>query len=274
MAGRTPIASDDLPARLIKPHTREKLDRHAQYCGIFNGGMRNAWPDNRGYLELFAGPGRLIEGGEELDGCPLIAAASSPAFTKLAFVEWKPTLAAALDHRLREKGLGEDRALVVAGDANDPKVLGQAMDFLPVPGLIFCFIDPEAINGHWDAIDFLASRRWPERQRVDFLVNVPIGPMKRNYQQDAAISRVLGTDAWIERVAIGEPLGLVFRETLAAQFKGIGYQCAEHMVIRAGGTNAPVYELVFANHDPRGVDFWRKIAAVTPSGQRTLDLDV
>lgn len=268
-------ASDGLPARLIKPHTREKLDRHGRYCGIFNGGMRKLWPDNRGYLELFAGPGRLIERYEELDGCPLLAARSDPPFNKLAFVEWNRELADALEQRLRARGLDEDRALVVAGDANDPDVLRQAMDFLPAPGLIFCFIDPEDINGHWDAIAFLASlRRWPKGQRVDFLVNVPVGPMKRNYREAPKISRVLGTEAWTERVAEGESLGPVFRETLAAQFKTIGYECAEHTVIRAVGTNAPVYDLVFASADERGVDFWRKIAAVSPSGQRTLDLDV
>lgn len=269
------LGADGLRARRVKPHAREKLDRHGRYCGIFNGGMRNLWPDNRGYLELFAGPGRLIESGEELDGCPLIAAASAPEFNKLAFVEWEPELAAALEQRLRAKGLGEDHTHVVCGDANDPEVLRRAMDFLPAPGLIFCFIDPEDINGHWDAIEYLASRRRrPERQRVDFLVNVPIGSMKRNYRVDAAISQVLGTDAWRERVAVGEPLGPVFRETLTEQFKSIGYECAEHMAIRAVGTNTPVYDLIFASGDERGIDFWRKIAAVTPSGQRTLDLGV
>lgn len=274
-ADGTAPASDGLPARRIKPHTREKLDRHGRYCGIFNRGMRNLWPDNRGYLELFAGPGRLIESDEELDGCPLIAAASNPPFNKLAFVELDPGLASALELRLRARGLGGDVARVFAGDANNPDVLRLAMDFLSAPGLIFCFIDPEDINGHWDAIAFLASRRaWPARQRVDFLVNLPIGPMKRNYRVDAAITDVLGTDTWTERVAVGKPLGPVFRETLAEQFRRIGYECAEHMAIRAVVTNTPVYDLVFASGDERGIDFWRKIAAVSPSGQRTLDLGV
>jgi hypothetical protein len=70
-----PIANDGLPAREIKAHTLEKFDRHGKYCGIFNRGMSRYWADNRGYLELFAGSGLVItETGDELDGCPLIAA--------------------------------------------------------------------------------------------------------------------------------------------------------------------------------------------------------
>jgi hypothetical protein len=40
------------------------------------------------------------------------------------------------------------------------------------------------------------------------------------------------------------------------------------MEIRAGGT--PVYDLVFASRSPRGMDFWRKIQKIRPSGQREL----
>jgi three-Cys-motif partner protein len=154
---------------------------------------------------------------------------------------------------------------------NDPAVLEQAMDFLPQPGLTFAFIDPEDINGDWQAIAYLDSRRWPERQRVDFLVNLPIGPMKRNYSSEA-ITRVLGTDRWRARIDAGEPLGPVFREAFAEQFGSLGFQVVEHMPIRAQGTGTPVYDLVFASRHERGREFWKKIAAVTPSGQRTLDI--
>jgi DNA-binding CsgD family transcriptional regulator len=54
------IASDGLPARLIKPHTVGKVDRHGKYVTIFNSGMKNLWPDNRGYLELFASTGLAV----------------------------------------------------------------------------------------------------------------------------------------------------------------------------------------------------------------------
>lgn len=232
--------------------------------------MGKQWPDNRGYLELFAGPGLCFDTDHpvEVDGCPLIAAASS--FSRLAFVECDPDLAGALEQRLRTRGLGPDRALVITGDANDFDTLQQALDFLPHPGLNFCFVDPEDLNGDWHAIEYLASARaHPRGQRMDFLLNFPIGPMKRNYTNDRKISRILGTDSWKPRVDAGEPLGPVFRETLAAQFHRIGFDVAEHKEIR-GSQNTTVYDLVFASADELGLEYWKKIDEIQPGGQRKL----
>jgi len=136
------IATDGLPARLIKPHSLEKFDRHRKYCTIFNNGMKNLWVGNRGYLELFAATGSAVveDDGSEVDGCPLLAAQSE--FSRLAFVEFNPILAAALEQRLRQRGVNFDRARVFCGDANDPMVLAEALAFLPDPGLNFAFIDP------------------------------------------------------------------------------------------------------------------------------------
>lgn len=63
------LASDGLPARLIKPHTHAKFDRHRKYCRIFNAGMVKQWPDNRGYLELFASSGLAVDGRDEVEAC-------------------------------------------------------------------------------------------------------------------------------------------------------------------------------------------------------------
>jgi three-Cys-motif partner protein len=177
-------------------------------------------------------------------------------------VEFNPTLAAALERRFLDRGVSPDRARVFCGDAHDPHVLGDALAFLPDPGLTFTFIDPEDINGHWDAIRFLGSHR---TQRIDFLVNVPIGSMKRN-DTSKAISAVLGTDAWEPRVKAGEPLGLVFRETLAAQFRLSVSRWPEHMEVRAFANQTPVYDLVFASRNPRAIDFWRRSRRSTRTG--------
>jgi three-Cys-motif partner protein len=238
-------ANDGLPARKIKPHTHEKFDRHRLYCALFNRGMRNMWPNNRGYLELFCSCGIAIDRGAEFDGCPLIAAKSEPPFTRMALVEFNPVLANALEQRLRIRDVDADRAQVFAGDANSIDTLTTAMDYLPAPGLIFCFVDPEDINGSWAAIEYLASRYRTHGQRVDFLINLPIGSMKRNITRSRkAITELLGTDEWWPRVQAGEPLGLVIRETYQLQFKRLGYRVAEHMEVRSEASNTPVYDLV------------------------------
>ncbi len=51
------IASDGLPARLIKPHTLEKFDYHDRYCDIVAKGMPGKWGGHVSYLELMAGSG-------------------------------------------------------------------------------------------------------------------------------------------------------------------------------------------------------------------------
>jgi three-Cys-motif partner protein len=269
------IASDGLPARLIKPHTHEKFDRHRLFCSLFNSGMRNLWKDRRGYLELFCSCGIAIDRGVEFEGCPLHAANADPPFTRMAFVEFNHVLAGALETRLRARGVGPDRAEVFRGDANDVDVLASAMDFLPAPGLIFTFVDPEDINGSWRAIEFLASRQKTHNQRVDFLINLPVGSMKRNIVRSRkAITEALGTDEWWPRVQAGEPLGLVIRETYQLQFRRLGFLVAEHMEIRAEASNTPVYDLVFASRNARAIDFWNKIQKIDPYGQRQLDLGV
>jgi hypothetical protein len=220
------IASDGLPARRIKTHTLDKFDRHRKYCTIFNRGMHKLWTGNRGYLELFASSGLAVHDLDEVDACPILAAKCRPPFSRIACVEYNLALADALEQRLRRLGYGPDVARVFAGDANDPAVLAEAMDFLPRPGLNFAFIDPEDLNGDWHAIEYLASLR-RRGQRIDFLINLPIGPMKRNHDKAKAITLVLGTDEWIERVDAGEPLGEVFRETYALQFRRLGFDVAE-----------------------------------------------
>lgn len=267
---RPGTAGDGLPACRIRPHTHDKFDRHRAYCAIFNRGMYKKWPDNRGYLELFASNGIALDGADEVDGCPMLAAACQPPFSRMALVELNPAYADALERRLCGRGFGEDVARVFCGDANDPAVLAEAMAFLPSSGLTFAFIDPEDINGDWDAVKYLAALR-RRGQRIDFLINLPIGPMKRNYDKAAkAVTAVLGTEEWYSRVKAGDPLGRVFRETYALQFKRIGLAVAEHMEIRTEGSNTPVYDLVFASGDPKGIEFWQKIQGIKPGGQRKL----
>lgn len=269
------LASDGLVAREIKEHTLDKHYRHRKYCGIFTIGMTGKWGGNLAYLELFAGPGvTMLETSpgiyEEHDGCALQAAIPTTRFERLAFVELDAEAAEALETRIRARGLDRDRARVFCGDANDPETLGEAMDFLPDPGLIFNFIDPEDINGDWEAIRFLAGRRrWPKQQRIDFLINLPVGAMKRNPGSEPKITRVLGTDEWVARADAREPLGPVFRETYASQFKRIGFDTAEHKEVRSV-TGTPIYDLVFASKHPRGHEFWAKISAIEYDGQRTL----
>jgi three-Cys-motif partner protein len=264
------VAADDLPARLIKPHTLEKFDYHDRYCEIVAVGMPGKWDGNVGYLELMAGSGIAMSAatGEEIEASPL-RAAGQLGFRRLAYVEADEDLASALARRLRARGHSTDRARVFRGDANDPEVLERALAFLG-RGLLVTFIDPEDINHWWTTNAFLASRR----RSIDFLINLPIGPMKRelgNGRFDSTV-RVIGTDEWIPRYKAGEHAGTLLRSTYADQFKTLGFPDPKHEQIRSTDNQAPLYDLVFASRHPRAHDFWDRITARNVYGQARLPL--
>jgi three-Cys-motif partner protein len=268
------LAKDGLPARKIKFHTREKFDRHASYCAVFNNAMRYHWKDNRGYLELFAGSGLAIddETGEELDGCPLLAASmKEPGFARLAFVERDPALAAALEQRLQARGLGPDVAQVFTGDANDPEVLAAAIAFLPNPGLVFTFIDPEDVNSDWNAIAFIAARTYP---RFDFLINLPVNAIERAIGRAhyVPVTRVIGHDRWLVRVQTGEDPGGVIRDEFRKQLESLGFSFVADKEIKIAGSSRNMYDLFFASRNPRALDLWKSIERIEASGQRALDV--
>jgi three-Cys-motif partner protein len=266
------IASDGLPARVVKAHTREKFDRHRKYCSTFNTGMKNHWRSNRGYLELFAGPGLAIDDDtrEEVDGCPLLAAGvSQPGFNKLAFVELDEELADALEQRLRQRGQGPDIAKVIRGNANDLDVLAEAIDFLPNPGLAFTFIDPEDVNNEWQALEFLSSRRYP---RLDFMINLPVNGIERagGNRHYAAITRVVGTERWIDYLEEGQGYAAAVRRAYREQLEGAGFEVVRSKQVTVAGSARVVYDLFFASKSSTAGAFWDELAKIEASGQRSL----
>jgi three-Cys-motif partner protein len=266
------VASDGLPARVVKQHTLEKFDRHRKYCATFNTGMKNLWRRNRGYLELFAGPGLAIdeETGDEVEGCPLLAASMRrPGFNRLAFVERDEELALSLRERLRTRGLSDDRARVFPGDANDPDILAAAVAFLPNPGLVFAFIDPEDINNEWLALEFLARRRYP---RLDFLINLPVNAIERAVGRGhlEPIIRVVGHDRWVPAVKRGEDIAAVIRAAYTDQLESLHFEVVRDKQITITGTARNIYDLFFASRHPRAGKFWDEIEKIEASGQRSL----
>ena len=273
--GGIAIASDGLPARVIKPHTLEKYDRHGRYGGIFNKGMQYLWPENRGYLELFAASGMAIdeETGDEVTACPLNAALlAKPGFNRLAYVEIEPELAAALEQRLRRRGIAPDRARVFCGDANDHAMLAAAIAFLTNPGLVFTFIDPEDINFEWQALRFLAERRHP---RLDLLINVPVNPIERaiGRRHFDPIVRFLGTDEWLPAVLRGADPAETIRRVYRAQLDSLGFAFVRDKEIKMTGSSRNLYDLFFASRNERAVDFWDAIQRIDAYGQRELFSD-
>lgn len=102
------LGSDGLPVRDSGSWVEDKLYYLGRYLKIFSVGMKNKWPGQLYYVDLFAGPGRCrIRGTQkEVDGSPLVALLGFD-FGKYFFFEADASCFGALDTRARKRAPGE-----------------------------------------------------------------------------------------------------------------------------------------------------------------------
>jgi three-Cys-motif partner protein len=130
-------------------------------------------------------------------GSAKIAIDVEPRFDRLIFVEQKPRAVQAL-HALRAQHPERD-IKVIAGDANQeiPKLL-QFVNWRRVRAVMF--LDPYGMNVDWNTLETIAKTR-----AIDVWFLFSLSGLYRQAARDAnaidadkraAITRVLGTDAW------------------------------------------------------------------------------
>ncbi len=256
---------DGLPVRTVSEWNDRKHHFLRRYMEIFAVGMRKRW-NERGYVDLFAGPGRIYneDAGRFDDGSPLIALARD--FTRYVFVEKERRAAAALRDRVAAHPRG-DRAVVLEGDCND--VIREVGRSLPSDGLTFAFIDPTSWQVAFETMRILTRRR-----RVDILLTFHIGGMRRVADREQPrLDAFFGTPDWRPflgaRLKASELLGVYRRQMASLGYVAVDDTPAIPVKNREG---ALMYYLVFFSKNERGYDFWRKIAAVDESGQPRLPL--
>jgi three-Cys-motif partner protein len=109
---RANVPDDKLFYAKWRPHTRDKLYTLGYYLEEFTGAMAGKFP-NLVYVDLFAGPGRgKFPNGSIMEGSPLIAARTSPPFTKLILVEASARRFAVLKKRLTAEFPGRDFSFI------------------------------------------------------------------------------------------------------------------------------------------------------------------
>jgi three-Cys-motif partner protein len=97
---------------------------------------------------------------------------------------------------------------------------------------------------------------------MDLLLHFPTGPVKRNFLHDGfdrTIDATIGTGAWRSDVHSAEEVARLI-DHLRRQLHGIGYD--EERVNTLPVTNSrntPLYHLVFASKDSRGMQIWKSI---------------
>jgi three-Cys-motif partner protein len=269
-----PSAIDGLPARVSGQWAKEKLKYLDKYMHLFSVGMKNRW-QNRVFLDLLAGCGRCIDEdtGEEFEGSPLRAVQCEEPFTRVICVESDPGLADALEQRTT------DKAQVIRDDCNDPRVIEQLRASLGYGILGLAFVDNLGLDVPLATIAALTEGRL-----LDLFIVFQIGDIKRNIRdvlagrdQPDRFDAFFGV-GWNDVAVKAERENLTADETTtrlldfyASKLKDVGYNYIGHSRrVMKNSTGVGLYRLILAGRHERAVDFFNKVSAIDPWGQRDL----
>jgi len=277
-------AADGLPARTGGIWTREKLTYLEKYASAFMKAMgpkrsQGLWKQLV-YIDLLAGPGRDIdpETEKEFDGSPLIALAVKPRFDHLYLADKARGNVTALEARISAED--KDRVTVMLGDCN--VLVDEVLKRIPSGSLGLAFVDPQGFEVNFDTLAKFAKRR------IGLLYLFPSGiGVRRNLRNFMALSesrmdKWWGSKDWRQLPAAKQAAGEIstsdsqkiigslvpeYRQLLAAV--GFKYQ-DEAVALFTNTKNAQMYHLLFCSHSKAGLDIWKGIKRIAPSGQRGL----
>jgi three-Cys-motif partner protein len=266
------IASDGLPARLVKSWSHEKLFYVERYLQIFCTGMKNKW--DLVYADLLAGPGLCIdlETRKESEGSPLLATRRAE-FCRLFLNDRNPIAAEALRSRTANQPSG--RVQVEAIDCNS--AVDAARTFLFPQGakyatLGLAVVDPTAFQMSYDSLARLTADL-----KLDLIV-VFMSDFIRRFigtpEFELTMNRFYGSDNWrglLEDRNAGETV--TYRRLLdlyEQQLNKLGYLHLDDSQRMTTQYSKTIYHLIFASKHPRGTDFFKKISKLRYNGQRYL----
>ena len=264
------LGSDGLPVLIQGPWSKDKLHFVSYFSSLFNGGMKDLWP-TRAYVDLFSGPGRCKdrETGTEYDGSPLEALQCPTPFTHLFFNDINDKFVEALKRR-QERLRPQANIAYFSSDCN--LAAKQIAEQIPRFALTLAFIDPWNYELTFDGLAQLGQRR-----ATDLIVTFHGPSIKRNAHLKLARVEAFLDDQdwrnryWASRGNVSRPPTTVLIDTFRSRLKSrLGYShFGEPETIR-NSTGTPIFHLLFASKNPRGLDFWEKSSARQRSGQRTL----
>jgi len=162
---------DGLLVRGVKPHSAEKARLVSRGLGTVTSAMSGKWFQRRHglqYVELYSGPGRLLDErtGLELPGSPIQALSLRKPFDLYVFSDAAEDCCDALRARVGDR----DDVHVLQGDANDPAHLDAVASLLNPRALVIVYLDPARPQDlHWSTVAYLA-RRFPF---MDLIINLP-----------------------------------------------------------------------------------------------------
>ncbi|MBC8273515.1 MAG: three-Cys-motif partner protein TcmP [Chloroflexi bacterium] len=258
------VGSDGELVLKVGPWAKGKLFHIRRYCHIFNMGMRNKWPV-RAYIDLFAGPGKCLieETKEEIDGSPLVALSCKVPFTHYFFNDVQSGAIKSLQARAE----AFDYATINYFSRDCNEIIDELVKKLPSGSLDFCFIDPF----NWQ-INFDSIRRLTARRQMDLAVTFHAGNMKR--VADKPPKELLDffpdfswQQEYKEASRLHRSIVRVLLDAYERGLRNLGYDEIKDYVLERNKKNVPLYYLIFASKNPKGAEFWDKIAVHSETGQ-------
>jgi three-Cys-motif partner protein len=256
--GLVPALVDGLPARLVKTHSANKARMVRRDLGTVSKAMSRQWFEVH-YLELFAGPGLLLDDvtGEEVPGSPLEALSISRPFDHYVFSDYAGVCTSALRQRIDGQFGPRPDVDVLRGDANDPAHLERVCSHINPRALVIAYLDPAKPNLHFETVRFLAQRF----RFIDFIINLPFSGIHRSLAAG-------GEDKPRLMLNHPNPLELLHRDEgrtaenirahYDAQLHTLGLHHRTRRCVRTAGTNSSLYDIVLASRHPRAIELWDK----------------
>jgi three-Cys-motif partner protein len=238
------------------------------------------------YIDLFAGCGknRVSRTKKIFLGSPVLALKLQKPFTKYYFVDNDETNLVALRARGNSSNL-KSRIKYFLGDGNEKaKEIVKEIAVVDKPyiegvwnSFNVAFLDPFSFELQWDTISQLASIKF-----MDLIIYYPQNALERampklyHNKKPSVIDIFFGTDNWrriYESYKSGKIQNL-HRELLDfywSRLSSFGYlenNGTEPLITNT--KNAPLYRLILASKDKKGIQFWNEAIKRDEKGQLTL----
>lgn len=245
--------------------TAHKLFFLCNYLEQTTRGMSGnpSFPNGLNYVDLFAGsgvcsvemsPGRW----QRYPGSPLIAACTPKPFNRLFLVDRNTESISALKTRISKTSF-KGALNFWEGDAN--AVIDEVRAAIPVGSLTVAFIDPYSLDIHYESLKRLADSRPLDlilllSDALDIVRNVETYYLPGKSDK---LDRFLGlTSGWRSHWnnlsnRDASSVRQLFAELFLRQLQQLGYRHSKSWPLE--GPNGPVFRLVYASKNERGLQF-------------------
>lgn len=258
--------------RPVGPWSRDKLYFLSRYLDAFTTSMREKWGSLH-YIDLFSGPGvcKIREGGELIDGSPLLAANVNHKFVQLHLCDSDQRCTSSLAARLQMISQPREPD-IQTGDANE--CVHKIVEKIPSRGcLSLAFLDPSGLHLHYSTLEALASRK------IDLIIFFPdhIDALRnwKVYYKDklnSNLDSVLGAGVeWREQLEHANDKAAKLTEMYETQLEKLGYH--HRTTHRIMDKRRRLYKLIFCSKNRKGLQIWENIGRIQPDGQRELGFE-